>query len=201
MDRFCDGMTEEGQRLFVHVPPGETVELPSAGLSCEIRIDPEGRFLLGERGPPAPPGLILGRAWGYPVVRDVQPSTAAARAGLRPGDLIVAADGQPLNEESVRELLEWLSSQRTVRLRVRRGREEIERVFRRTAGRNDAPQERPEPSGRQPMSQSLQLEHMGKMAPSSTWTTVSSPRPLHVSHLYLSARWQRSPGFQMSLAR
>ena len=167
VERMCDG-EETSRRLFLRVPAGETIEMPPHPPGCRFRIAPDGRFLVGERGPAAPPGLVLGRAWGYPVVRGVEPASAAARAGLRTGDLIVAADGQPLNEENVRELLDQLASQQEVRLRLRRGREEIETTFQRAAESETNPQARPEGTDRHPISQSPQLEHIGNRSPSAT---------------------------------
>jgi S1-C subfamily serine protease len=126
----CPGR-EPGAVEYLSLAAGEVRDwhVEMAG-DCRLRLDPEERFLLGPPGPPAPTGLTLGRAWGYPVVRAVAPGTAGERAGLLPGDLIVAVGSQPLDEEDVGELLGLLTSRPETRLRIRRGNEEVEAVFR-----------------------------------------------------------------------
>jgi hypothetical protein len=126
----CPGR-EPDETEYVSLAAGEIREWHAGPApDCRLRLDPEERFLLGPPGPPAPSGLTLGRAWGYPVVRAVAPGTAGERAGLLPGDLIVAVGSQPLDEDDVGDLLGLLTTGSETRLRIRRGGQEIEAVFR-----------------------------------------------------------------------
>jgi hypothetical protein len=121
------GEARRGPLRWLRLAPGES--RPWSGAipeGCGPAIDPEGRFLLGPPGPAAPAGLALGRAWGFPVVQGITVGSAAHAAGLRQGDLIVAVDGKPQDEEKVAELLERMSSGPALRLRVRRGTAELE---------------------------------------------------------------------------
>ncbi len=125
----CAG--EQRDIRHVSVPPGGSLSWHAPVLAgCALSIDPAGAFLLGPRGPVAPAGLTLGRAWGYPVVRAVAEGTAAERSGLRPGDLLVQAAGRPLSEEDVAMVLGLLTGGEEVRLRVRRGADELEVIYR-----------------------------------------------------------------------
>ena len=111
---------------FLALAPG--AEGRSAGMTkgCKARLDPEGVFLLGPPGPPPAAGLVLGRGWGFPVVRSVRPDSPAERAGLRDGDLIVELAGRPLAEKDAAWLQRELAGGRALRLRVRRGLESHE---------------------------------------------------------------------------
>ena len=56
------------------------------------------------------------------LVADVAPGSAAARAGLRPGDVVVEAQGKPVQSPTeLANLLEKLASGQVVRLKVQRG--------------------------------------------------------------------------------
>ncbi|MFQ5718433.1 MAG: PDZ domain-containing protein [Acidobacteriota bacterium] len=134
LEQSCHGGHGIRAERFVSIGAGRTatIELPDRG--CTVRVDPRQSFLLGARGPTAPPGLVMGRAWGFPVVRGVEDESAAARAGLQSGDLIVEADGQPLDEGDVRAVLGRMNSGREIHLRVRRGHTVLELVFGSTAG-------------------------------------------------------------------
>lgn len=123
------GEREPEDRFFMSVPPGESRSLPVDARDCRVDVDPDHLFLLGPRGPAAPPGLILGRAWGFPVVRRIAEGSAADRAGLAAGDLILEADGRPMDEKRVGDLLHLLSNHDAVRLKIRRGTQEEEVVF------------------------------------------------------------------------
>ncbi len=99
------------------------------GPGCRLEIDPAGIFLNGFRGPDALPGLILGRAWGFLAVTAVEDGSPADTAGLRVGDLIVAVDGQPQDEQRLEELLKNLRSGPPLALRVRRGQGVLDLTF------------------------------------------------------------------------
>lgn len=92
-----------------------------AGGDCRARLDPEGDFLLGPPGPPPAAGLVLGRGWGFPIVRRVRAGSPAERAGLQDGDLITELEGRPLAEKDAARLQQELAAGRPLRLRVRRG--------------------------------------------------------------------------------
>lgn len=64
---------------------------------------------------------MLGRGWGFPIVRGVRPGSPAERAGLRDGDLILELAGRPLAEKDADWLQRELAAGRPLRLRVRRG--------------------------------------------------------------------------------
>jgi serine protease Do len=78
------------------------------------------------------PGVARGlrKAVGLPeveglLVRAVEEGSAAERAGLAEGDLIVEANGRPLaNPDALHEALDAASSQEALRLKVVRGTEE-----------------------------------------------------------------------------
>ena len=113
--------------VFVSLTPGATsvTALPPsvAARDCQAHIDPGGEFLLGPPGPPPAPGLILGRGWGFPVVRSVRPGSPAERAGFRGGDLVIGVGDRPLAERDADWLQRELAAGRSVLLRIRRGRE------------------------------------------------------------------------------
>jgi hypothetical protein len=113
---------------FVAVPAGERrpLALPEAPPSCAVRIDPRGRFLHGPRGPAPPPGLVLAPAWGHAAVRHVVAGGVAERAGLRQGDLILAARHQPVDETDLETLTRDLRAPDPLLLKVRRGLEVLE---------------------------------------------------------------------------
>ncbi|RMF73313.1 MAG: RIP metalloprotease RseP [Acidobacteria bacterium] len=77
-------------------------------------------------------GLLLGGMAvrvtdeGPPVVASVLPGSAAERAGIVPGDRIVAVDGTPLRDTGQFQELVMLSGGRELIYRVRRGSEELE---------------------------------------------------------------------------
>ena len=62
VEQVCPG--EPPQRVWISVPASARVELSRDAVRCTLRLALDGLFLLGERGPTAPPGLVLGRAWG-----------------------------------------------------------------------------------------------------------------------------------------
>jgi hypothetical protein len=120
----------EGQPVWVSLPPGGKMSWQSTlGPGCRLEIDPAGIFLDGFRGPDALPGLILGRAWGFLAVTAVEDGSPADTAGLRVGDLIVAVDGQPQDEQRLEELLNNLRSGPPLALRVRRGQGVLDLTF------------------------------------------------------------------------
>lgn len=115
---------------WVAIPPGEEQPWPSVlAPACHLVVDTDSRFLMGPRGPDALPGLVLGRAWGFPVVTSVADGSQADVAGLRDGDLIVEVDGQPQDESRVDALVRRMAGGSSLRLRVRRGQGELEIVF------------------------------------------------------------------------
>jgi serine protease DegQ len=59
------------------------------------------------------------------VVAEVTPNTAAARAGIEPGDVIIAVDGDPIHGAAdLRTKIGLLRISETVRLTIRRDGEE-----------------------------------------------------------------------------
>ena len=71
------------------------------------------------------PALDVGRGTGA-IVASVQRASPAARAGVRPGDIITTVDGRPLR--GVNDLIASVSARRpgqTMRLGVRRGASQL----------------------------------------------------------------------------
>jgi serine protease Do len=86
------------------------VERSSGGFGLSLRpLTPELRQELG-----------TGETQGA-LVSDVAPGSAAARAGLRPGDLVTEVQGKPVHSPAeLASLLDKLSSGQVVRLKVAR---------------------------------------------------------------------------------
>jgi serine protease Do len=87
------------------------VERSSGGFGLSLRpLTPELRQQLG-----------TGQTQGV-LVSEVAPGSAAARAGLRPGDVVTEAQGKPVTSPAdLAGTLEKLSSGQVVRLKVARG--------------------------------------------------------------------------------
>lgn len=80
------------------------------------------------------PRLQGGRPAGYAVVaRGAEGSAILARAGLQPGDVLLAVDGSELNPERVGELADILASAGHVDLRYERGGQVMTTRLRMTA--------------------------------------------------------------------
>lgn len=73
-------------------------------------------------------GATVAAAPGGVRVGEVRPGSTAERAGLRPADLILSVDGQPVTtpEQLQRALADPLAQGRPIRLRVRRAEGEQE---------------------------------------------------------------------------
>jgi carboxyl-terminal processing protease len=96
---------------------------PHSYVIAATRLSPERERALRERRlHPVP--IEWDYVGGSPVVRSVAPGTAAARQDILPGDLLVAADGQPIRAESAFELDVTLAGERgsSVNLRFERNR-------------------------------------------------------------------------------
>jgi hypothetical protein len=126
---FC-AAEATSEPLWVHLSPGEKLSwMAPLEPGCRLVVDPGGKFLNGSRGPQAPAGLILGRAWGFVVVTAVTDGSPADTAGLKEGDLIVAVNGQPQDEKRLAELVRSLRSGPDLTLRVRRGQNKLDLQF------------------------------------------------------------------------
>ena len=80
------------------------------------------------------PRMQGGRLAGYAVMaRGAQGSAILARAGLQPGDVLLAVDGSELNPERVGELADILASAGHVDLRYERGGQVMTTRLRMTA--------------------------------------------------------------------
>jgi uncharacterized iron-regulated protein len=97
------------------LPPRIARRLPGARLLTALAVPAQAAAALGEANPagwpadllvvsaPAPPppprlGVVLKPQEGGLLIERVLPASAADRAGLKPGDLLVAIDGFPLRE-------------------------------------------------------------------------------------------------------
>jgi regulator of sigma E protease len=65
--------------------------------------------------------LLFGEPGHRPRIGSVQPDSPAARAGLKPGDLVTAADGRPIGDFSDLQTFTALRAGEPVRLTVQRG--------------------------------------------------------------------------------
>jgi glutaredoxin 3 len=93
------------ERLLAETPPAPDARRPRLGASI---ADTAHHARLG-----SPPGAYIGR---------VRPGSPAARAGLRPGDIIVALAGQPVDSAAaVEQMLSRQARQHPVPARIYRG--------------------------------------------------------------------------------
>ncbi len=98
----------------------ERASVPEAGLLLRQATF----FDIVEAGLPAPTGAAPGGALVGAIVLDLEPDGAAARAGLKTGDLVLKREGEPVT--SLRDLRERLAAPGTQALTVRRrGGEEL----------------------------------------------------------------------------
>jgi glutaredoxin 3 len=93
------------ERLLAETPPAPDARRPRLGASIADTA---------HHAPPgSPPGAYIGR---------VRPGSPAARAGLRPGDIIVALAGQPVDSAAaVEQMLSRQARQHPVPARIYRG--------------------------------------------------------------------------------
>jgi carboxyl-terminal processing protease len=112
------------------VPPRELAYAAIAGMA-EVTDDTHTNFLTPEqyqehlrwsRGEVAYGGIGARMRGPLPTVVEVFPDTPAERAGLRPGDAIVAVDGRPTADTRLDEVITWVRGEEgtTVRLSVQR---------------------------------------------------------------------------------
>ena len=93
------------ERLLAETPPEPDASRPrlGAGIADAMHHAPPG----------SPPGAYIGR---------VRPGSPAARAGLQPGDIIVALAGQPVDSAAaVEQMLSRQGRQHPVPARIYRG--------------------------------------------------------------------------------
>jgi S1-C subfamily serine protease len=87
------------------------------------------RIIQRLRGPsprPATLGAAVKDARGGALVGAVRPGTSAERAGLKPGDIIVAVDGSPVGgAEALAQLLRTATARGSAMLAVRRAGETV----------------------------------------------------------------------------
>lgn len=89
---------------------------------------PADLLVVSTPGPPPPPrlGVILKPQAGGLLIERVLPQTPAQRAGLKPGDLLIALDGQPLTHiKQIHDLIKGAPAAPHA-YRVRRGGEELD---------------------------------------------------------------------------
>jgi S1-C subfamily serine protease len=68
---------------------------------------------------PSPPSVLVSDAFPGASVNSVRPGSAAARAGLKTGDVVTAVDGKPLNNaQELLQILAKLPAGKSVRLSV-----------------------------------------------------------------------------------
>ncbi len=113
---------EEGRRLvtmrLAAMPAPVAAERIAAEFGFLVR-DPEPQ---GERGAPRPSAI--------PALSGVLPSSRAAAAGLRPGDVLVEVNGRPvITIEAVREALLAVPPEAALPLVVRRGTQQFSVVL------------------------------------------------------------------------
>ncbi|HLI28235.1 MAG TPA: S41 family peptidase [Chloroflexota bacterium] len=112
------------------VPPRELAYAAIAGMA-EVPDDSHTNFLTPEqyqehlrwsRGEVAYGGIGARMRGPQPTVVEVFPDTPAERAGLRPGDVIVAVDGRPTADTRLDEVITWVRGEEgtSVRLSVQR---------------------------------------------------------------------------------
>jgi S1-C subfamily serine protease len=71
---------------------------------------------------PSPPSVLVSDAFPGASVNSVRPGSAAARAGLKTGDVVTAVDGKPLNTaQELLQILAKLPAGKSVRLTVIHG--------------------------------------------------------------------------------
>jgi S1-C subfamily serine protease len=71
--------------------------------------------------PASPPSVLVSDAFPGAAVNNVRPGSAAARAGLRTGDVVTGVDGKPVN--TAQDLIQYLAKPpagRSARLNVTR---------------------------------------------------------------------------------
>lgn len=101
--------------------PGEEDETPFVRVARAV-----GDLIVAPYLPRFTLGIALGRSPEGTLVDEVRPGGAAERAGLRPGDLLLAAGGVPFGDDPMELLGPALESGEPLELRVRRDGEEIE---------------------------------------------------------------------------
>lgn len=106
--------------------------VPKAGRSVEVVVEREGRELALRVTPDAQTKYEVGDLGVLPVMHpqilSVSPGSPAERAGLRPGDVVLAADGQAGIAQTALIDLIRAHDGRPLVLRIRRGGEEREVV-------------------------------------------------------------------------
>ena len=118
-----------GNGFYLALPADESLRSRVAALQ---RGESAKRPYLGIGIAPSWVATRMRRAVGLPdregvLVREVEPDSAAARAGIAQGDLLIEAGGRPIREpDDVYDALGALSGASTLRLRLVRGAEERE---------------------------------------------------------------------------
>ena len=137
-DHVMLGQGPGGRRLSFPVPgsaPGAAPPPPpppAAGAAGETQAAVTGAQLRAAMT--LTPRLRQGRPAGYAVMaRGAEGSAVLARAGLQPGDVLLAVDGSELNPERVGELADVLASAGHVDLRYERGGQVMTTRLRMTA--------------------------------------------------------------------
>ncbi len=105
-----------------------TVACGDACPRVHFPLSSPSRFTLVQEGYQTAAGFTLSEKPGAPQVAAVEPGSAAASSGLRPGDTIVAADNQPLQTYGdLQEYLtrEWPRGKNDLSLKVQRGGQEV----------------------------------------------------------------------------